>query len=747
MGQSLCRIRHQGELLLSPINRINDHRIHRTITITIDEEANVNSQANVSITDAGKDLVLSCVKSPELRDHIRKYLCRPAPIIAGSLKTLDEKHAMLEQLREEVSSELVEDIDSHLTQLNSALDMLYNVERDHGILLLHVMFYNDEECDADAFDGPFPTASWEAAQTLMKSYVEEYPDDDWSESYWKIDLYTSEDLHEHQTARPSLSFAATKDGELIFLRDLRNYCTRKSYVEGVWRNDSRRFCANDDPIFTPWVPGDILKIDGRPFDHGPRFAIVLENDYEHTLRGQIWCAGPSKGRGVREGSLSSGTYSDSLLGPFIPSALYTAERYTGDLPDDCAFMLELSQKLHNDPDYGQQWSEGSIGHDCLQPYRKPISQSELDIRPDILEFLDSRSIKEHLQRIGYELTTPVAAFIVDRSHKTTLQQKLRGWQKIIDKMPNCTMSRRCDTFKIPNFHAFLRNVIKQEQRKLAHFKRTDGQSLYFFEDHSWNLHGHSSCLYGPYSTYQKCFDAIWKELEGDNPKAIKITRRPIDPDEDRYVDDTVMLNASGEVMSCDYRFDGEWDEEGTASDFESMWFDIPTPFHAGDIICNLRCPNEPMVLFDLQTWGSERVDKELASSVYKDRLVQKADKLLRRHRYDGDTSDMYAYGCQVSSVLHFPFYIGEPEGFLLDIDYYREPLKPEKRILYGVRAYIKGDLAVDSLAAMASACELQALAEKKACGFEDADSWLKSRYPELFDTTVDPFVEGGCTGC
>ena len=706
----------------------------------------MNNQASDSITDAGKDLVLGCIKSAELRDHMRKYLYCPAPIIAGSLKTLDEKRIMLEQLREHVTPELAEDIDSHLAQLNSALEMLHNVERDHGILLLYVRFYNEEERDADDLDGPFPTASWDAAQTLMKRYIEEYPDDDWSESYWAINLYTSEDLHEHQTAQPSLSFAATKDGKLIFLHDRRTNRTRKSYVESAWRNESRRFCAHDESIYTPWVPGDILKIDGRPFDHGPRFAIVLENDYEHTLRGQIWCAGPSRSHGVKEGSLSSGTYSDSLLDLFIPSALYTAERYTGDLPDDCAFMLELSQKLHDDPDYGTQWAEGSTGHDCLQPYRKPTSQSALDIRSDIFEFLDSHSIKKHLQRIDYELTTPIAAFIVHRSHKATLQQKLEGWQKIIDNMPNCTMSLRNDTFNIPDFHAFLRNVIKQERRKLAHFKRTNGQSLYFFEDYSWDPRDQDGCVYGPYSSYQKCFDAIWKELDGDDPKAIRITRRPIDPNEDHYADDMVILNANGEVMSCDYRNENEWDEAGAASDFEDMWFDIPTPFHAGDIVCNLQRPNEPMVLFDLQTWGSERVDKELASSVYKDRLVQKADKLLRWHRYGGDTSDMYAYGCQVSSALHFPFYIGEPEGFLLDIDYYREPLKSEERILYGVRAYVKGDLAVDSLAAMASAYELQAMAEKKTRGFEDADSWLKDRYPELFDATVDPYLKGDCTG-
>lgn len=32
-------------------------------------------------------------------------------------------------------------------------------------------------------------------------------------------------------------------------------------------------------------------------------------------------------------------------------------------------------------------------------------------------------------------------------------------------------------------------------------------------------------------------------------------------------------------------------------------------------------------------------------------------------------------------------------------------------------------------------------------GFEDADGWLKDRYPELFDTTVEPFLEDDCGSC
>jgi len=53
-------------------------------------------------------------------------------------------------------------------------------------------------------------------------------------------------------------------------------------------------------------------------------------------------------------------------------------------------MRELSQKLHDDPDYGIQWSEGSVGHYCLQPYHRPAGQSALSIRPDIFSALIDR---------------------------------------------------------------------------------------------------------------------------------------------------------------------------------------------------------------------------------------------------------------------------------------------------------------------------------------------------------------------
>lgn len=345
----------------------------------------MDSQADTVITDAGRELVCSCIKDDELRVHMLKHmgmadgsLCK---IIGGSLKTLDEKRTMLEQLRKEVSSDYAEAIDSGLEQLDAALDMLYNVDRDRGILLVYGVFYSEEERGHDTFDGPFPVASWDAAQTLMKQYVDDDPDEDWSESFWQIKLYTAEDLHDRPRAQASLIFAATMVGDLVFLSDRRNQRTPHQSIDHLPWNNSKHFCANGEVFYTPWVPGDIIKIDGRPFDHGPRFAIVLEDDYDSSFKDQVWCAYPSKIYGVEEGNLRLRDFTDGFLDDFTPSALYTAERYTGELPDGCSFMLELSKKLQMAPAAANNGrTDRSYTTACSHTAHRPVPVPTLYVR-------------------------------------------------------------------------------------------------------------------------------------------------------------------------------------------------------------------------------------------------------------------------------------------------------------------------------------------------------------------------------
>ena len=243
---------------------------------------------------------------------------------------------------------------------------------------------------------------------------------------------------------------------------------------------------------------------------------------------------------------------------------------------------------------------------------------------------------------------------------------------------------------------------------------------------------HTNAVYG-------FLNIMFKILEEENPTSIEITRRPIDPNEDYYAADRLMLNAKGEIMDCQLCcIDKEREGEDPTFAFALMWFDIPTPFHAGDLICRHGNPSDPILLLNMQTWTTQRVIDELPPSTYRERAAEGADDLLKHHRQNGDTSDMYAYGCQIEYPLEYPVYIGEPSCFLLDMEHCRTPLKPEARILYGVRAYLDGNLGLDSLIALSSLFELQALVKKKTERFEREDGGLKGRYPELFDDSVTP---------
>ena len=66
---------------------------------------------------------------------------------------------------------------------------------------------------------------------------------------------------------------------------------------------------------------------------------------------------------------------------------------------------------------------------------------------------------------------------------------------------------------------------------------------------------------------------------------------------------------NGKVMDCQLRcIDKEREGEDPTFAFALMWFGIPTPFHAGDIICRHGDPGDPMLLLNMQTWTTKRVN-------------------------------------------------------------------------------------------------------------------------------------------
>lgn len=74
---------------------------------------------------------------------------------------------------------------------------------------------------------------------------------------------------------------------------------------------------------------------------------------------------------------------------------------------------------------------------------------------DILNFLNSKSVAEHLKKINYKFSPQEAAFIVWNSQNKTLDEKFAAWKEIIDTMPDCAVKCRFDYPQYASLRKFL----------------------------------------------------------------------------------------------------------------------------------------------------------------------------------------------------------------------------------------------------------------------------------------------------
>ena len=356
---------------------------------------------------------------------------------------------------------------------------------------------------------------------------------------------------------------------------------------------------------------------------------------------------------------------------------------------------------------------------------------------DIYRFIDSRDMREHLQKLNYAFTTPEAAFLVYWCKAATLEERIAAWREIIDTMPNCAMAERMDLEAIPDFHQFLRDYIDLQERDLRRFKEPDG-CVYVCElSRQGELCGDME--FGPFSDFDRCLSAAIRRAAEEETVGLRIFKRPMDPGEDSPREDYCILTPQGEVCQLDCRAISDRDLDLSLA-FDGMWFDFPTPFHAGDIVCSHRRPDEPFVLTDLCTWDAETLQRELPVSEYSDNWLSNVDHALARMRVRGDTSDMTCRGYTVSGdpgeaiplVFYDDFFVCD----YLDLEYYRGPLKGIHKLLRPISDFLKGNRSIEFL--LNSYC----LAQQQAM-LENNIAWFRRSYNKeaLADIGILPKTE------
>ena len=56
---------------------------------------------------------------------------------------------------------------------------------------------------------------------------------------------------------------------------------------------------------------------------------------------------------------------------------------------------------------------------------------------DILRFVNSTAVREHLRNIGHEFTAAQAAYLIDNCRSITIEGKIDAWREIVETMSDC----------------------------------------------------------------------------------------------------------------------------------------------------------------------------------------------------------------------------------------------------------------------------------------------------------------------
>ena len=92
----------------------------------------------------------------------------------------------------------------------------------------------------------------------------------------------------------------------------------------------------------------------------------------------------------------------------------------------------------------------------------------------ILQFVNSKDIREHLQSIGYQFNALEASWLIWQSRNTTLQECHQAWERVIREYPDGLIEERMNTKPQPSLHGFLREYMEMENRYLEQFQNPDG---------------------------------------------------------------------------------------------------------------------------------------------------------------------------------------------------------------------------------------------------------------------------------
>lgn len=308
---------------------------------------------------------------------------------------------------------------------------------------------------------------------------------------------------------------------------------------------------------------------------------------------------------------------------------------------------------------------------------------------DLYRFINSKDIRAHLRESNYAFNALEAAWLVYQCHDASLSEKHAAWSWIIAHMPDMEVVERVQCEYRKSLHDTLERYMAMETEYLALFKEQDAP-VYLCEYVIDRENDHDSGKI--YFSLDECVTGMkkyWSDYDDEELKygSYAIVTRHY---KDRDYQIEVVYGCDGRILSV--QFTGkplrkEY-EDLTYSFFDGLWFDFPTPFKKGDIVCMYDYdPDDSRERF---CYGIMVLDGLLPWLLKEERESSLTNYVIS----NGDTSDMTAYGYfmfEDGDVYH------ECTHNYMDLEYYRGPFEDIKRLYKTISNYIKGEIRLDLL--------------------------------------------------
>ena len=301
----------------------------------------------------------------------------------------------------------------------------------------------------------------------------------------------------------------------------------------------------------------------------------------------------------------------------------------------------------------------------------------------ISRFVNSKTIRKHLNRIGYQFTTLQYAYLIWQCKTKTIAEKHKEWNKMIKTTTDCSYSSKAFPDNT-SLHKLISDYIVAEDKLINRLKQSEPNTFYdceIYEYDTWESYN------GYYNTYGNCI--CWDYATENNYK-FNITKHYIDNAEcySSYI--KAFFNENGEMTDiyCSghdgadvYKDLSDYELSLITELFDDMWFDFPTPFYKGAIVCDCFV-RKPFVLTDTNPWQTERETQNR----------KKAKDISYKSNMDMNATG-YSFD-NITNTLHWDWC----NYYYMDLEFYNvNNLKDGERFLKAYSMYVKDAIDIDTL--------------------------------------------------